>query len=89
MSEADRLKEIEKKLHRLSIDIATLNQSIVEFRKLDTRRLEDKLDMVILKLFEPEQLRLHLEEFAGTVESTAAPEDVENLLNDFLALRGR
>lgn len=89
MSDGDRLNEIEKKLHRLKVDFAELNQSVVELRRLDMRRLEEKLDMIILKLFEPDRLRLHLEEFAGTVEATGTPEDVDNLLSEFLAARDR
>lgn len=89
MSDADRLAEIEKKLHRLSSEIAALNQSVVELRRLDGRRLEEKVDIILLKMFAPERLILEQNEMLGIVEATGTPEDVEDILSEFLASRGR
>ena len=81
MSEADRLKEIEAKLARLKVDGLTTQQAVAEIR-LDLRRLEDKLDTIILKLFAPERLQTELIDGHLSVET---PEDVESLLAQFLS----
>lgn len=84
--DADLPHDIEAKLHRLRVAFGELNQSVVE-QRLHMRRIEEKLDAIILKLFEPDRLRLHLSEQAAHIEATATPGDVDALLETFLAAR--
>ncbi len=86
--DADRFKEIEAKLARLKTDGLMTQQAVAELA-LQMKRLDEKLDTIILKLFEPERLRLQLEEFSGSVEAAATPKDVDDILATFLASRGR
>lgn len=78
-------KDLDDRLRALKSEVLRLQQQNAEI-ELHLKRQDEKLDAIILKLFAPERLQADL---ADGVLSVETPEDVDSLLSEFLAARGR